>query len=282
MKSVYVEGQENRRDTSTLRGVLAIDGDQVVLRRAEHEISFHRDRIISIAGGRQRERDYWSGTLSMGMNARAGNTDTLDTTVQAMIRRRTARTRIQADYLANYSETQNVETADDQRLTVFHDWFLTGRFYWKVVDAEFSRDPFSNIAGQYSIATGLGYDIIQKPHAEWTVNTGAGYQELRFVSVQPGEDQSSSSPFFTAGTRMDLELTKSVDFLYDYSLRVLNEDNGQYTHQMKATLSFDLIGDLDVDVSAIWDRIEKPQLDENNVLPEQDDYQLIVSIAYDF
>jgi hypothetical protein len=128
----------------------------------------------------------------------------------------------------------------------------------------------------------LGYDIIHTPRTEWTVSAGVGYQELRFVSVQPGEDKSSSSPFATMGTRFDYDLTGDIDLIYDYSMRVLNEDNGRYTHHMLGTVSFELIRDFDLDVSIIWDRIEKLQLDENGELPDQDDYQLIMSIAYDF
>ncbi len=71
-------------------------------------------------------------------------------------------------------------------------------------------------------------------------------------------------------------------FFFDYSLRWLNEDNGQYTHHMVTTFSFDLVKDLDLDVSFIWDRIEKPQAASDGTLPKQDDYQIVVSLAYDF
>ena len=282
MKTVFVQGEGGRRDSYVLRGLLEMKGDQLVLRRSEHEVIIPREQIISIAGGRQRERDYWSGALSLGINGRGGNTETIDTTVQASIKRRTARTRFHADYLANYSATKRVDTANNQRLSGFHDWFLTSRFYWKTVEGEVYRDPFTNIDAQFSASTGIGYDLIRTPRTEWTVNTGLGYQELRFVSVQPGEADSSSSPFFTAGTRLDYELTGHIDILYDYSLRVLNEENGQYTHHMLGTMSFDIIGDLDLDLTLIWDRIESPQPDADNILPKQDDYQLIVSLTYDF
>lgn len=282
MKTVFIEGEGGRRDTSTLRGVLVMQGDQVTLRRSEYEVSIPRERVISIAGGRQRERDYWSGMVSMGLNARGGNTETADTTVQANIKRRTARTRLNADYLANYSSTKNVETANNQRLNGYHDWFLTSHFYWKTLDMEYYRDPFSNIEGQYSVSSGVGYDVIRTPRTEWTFSTGGGYQDLRFVSVQPGGDETSSSPFFTAGTRLEYELTGDIDLLYDYSMRWLNTENGKYTHHMLGTISFDLIGDLDVDVSVIWDHVDRPQVDANGIIPKQDDYQLIVSLAYDF
>lgn len=288
MKTVFVEGEGKKahRDASVLRGVLLIDGDQVTLLRSEHEVSIPRERVISIAGGKGHERDYWSGMASIGLNARGGNTETVDLTIMANAKRRTARTRFNTDYLANYSEADQGETADNQRLSGYFDWFFTSRFYWKTLEAEFYRDPFSNIGGQYSISSGVGYDLIHTARTEWTVNTGLGYQNLRFDSVQPGDPATSESPFFTTGTRLDYELTGDIDLVYDYSMRVLNEDNGQYTHHMLGTVSFDLIGDLDLDVSLIWDYIEKPTpIDDGGgapILPKQDDYQLIVSLAYDF
>ncbi len=285
MKTVFVEGEGGPRDTSVLRGLLVIKDNQVRLLRSEHEVSIPRERVISIAGGKEHERDYWSGMASVGLNARGGNTETVDLTVQANLQRRTARTRFNADYLANYSTAQEIDTADNQRLSGFLDWFWTSRFYFKTLEAEYYRDPFSNIGGQYSISTGFGYDFIHTPRTEWTINAGVGYQDLRFESVQAGDPVSSDSPFFTTGTRFDYELTGDIDLLYDYSMRWLNEANGQYTHHMLGTISFDLIGDLDLDVSLIWDRIEKPTPIDDGVditTPEQDDYQMIVSLAYDF
>ena len=286
MKSIFLEGEGGHRDTSILRGVLVIKDDQVTLLRSEHEVSIPRGRIISIAGGKQHELDYWSGMASVGLNVRGGNTETVDLTIMANAKRRTALTRFTSDYLANYSETGQGDTADNQRLSGYFDWFLTGRFYWKVLEMEYYRDPFSNIDGQYSASSGVGYDFIHTPRTEWTFNSGLGYQELRFDSVQAGDPSSSESPFFTASTRLDYELTGDVDLIFDYSLRVLNKDNGQYTHHILTTFSFDLIGDLDLDISAIWDRIENPTPKDDGLggftFPEQDDYQLIVSLGYDF
>lgn len=285
MKSIFLEGEGGPRDTSILRGMLVIKDDQVKLLRSGHEVSIPRERVISIAGGKQREWDYWSGMASIGVNARGGNTETVDTTVIANLKRRTTQTRFNADYLANYSAVKQVDTANNQRLSSYFDWFFTGHFYWKVLEAEYYRDPFSNIDGQYSASTGFGYDLARTPRTEWTINAGLGYQKLRFESVQAGDPTSSESPFFTAGTRFDYELTGDIDLIYDYSIRMLNEDNGRYTHHMLGSISFGLVGNLDLDVSIIWDRIEKPTpINDAGVatLPEQDDYQLLVSLAYDF
>ncbi len=282
MKSVFFEGEDGPRDSSVLRGLLVIKGDQVKLIRSEHEVVIPRERVVSIAGGKESEREKWSGTASVGINLRGGNTETLDITVIANLMRRTARTRFNADYLANYSANTQVNTADNQRLSGYLDWFFTSRFYWKTMEAEYYRDPFSNIGRQSSFSSGVGYDFIHTPRTEWTMNLGAGYQDLRFNSVQEGDPTSSSSPFFTFGTWLDFELTSNIDLLYDYSMRLLNADNGQYTHHMLTTVSIDLISDLDLDISLVWDRIGKPKLDDAGNQPKQDDYQLIISLAYDF
>ncbi len=286
MKSVFIEEEEGRRNTATLRGVLEIKEDQVVLRRKDYEVKIPRSRVISIAGGRQRERDYWSGMVSFGATVRGGNTETTDITVMANAKRRTAATRFNADYLSNYSYAgtgdAGVETANNQRLNGYYDRFLTGKFFWQVLAAEFYRDPFTNIDGQYSASMGGGLDLLHTSRTEWNINLGAGFQQQQFVSVEAGESDSSSSPFMTAGTFFDYEINGSVDYLFDYSLRWLNKDNGQYTHHMLTKISVDLIKDLDLDVSFIWDRIEKPQRGADGILPQQDDYQLIVSLAYDF
>ena len=282
MKSVFLEGEGGSRDTSILRGLLVVDGDEVRLIRKDHEVAIPRDRVVSIAGGREHERDNWSGSLSIGLNARGGNTKTTDLTIQASLKRRTARTRFNTDYLANYSKSKEVKTASNQRLSGYLDWFFTSRLYWKTLDAEYYRDPFSNIRNQYSFATGAGYDLIRTIRTEWTVNAGVGYQMLHFDSVQAGDADSTQSPFLTTGTTFDYELTGDIDLLYDYAMRLLNKDNGQYTHHMVGKISFELIGDLDLDISVVWDHIQKPQLDSNGNLPQQDDYQFIVGIAYDF
>jgi hypothetical protein len=275
--------ETDSHETEIITGVLVMKEDKVMLRKTSgDEIELHRDKVISIAERADREWDRWSGMLSIGLNLRGGNSDTADLTTTAKIQRRTVLTRFGADYLANYSQSQEVETANNQRLNGNFDWFLTSRFFWQILGGEYYRDPFSNIDSQYSLHTGFGYDLIHSQKTEWTVSAGVGYQQTRFSSVEAGQDDQSSSPFLGAETVFDYEISGYIDYLFDYSLRWLNESNGQYTHHMLTTLSFDLISDLDFDVSLIWDRIEKPQAAADGSVPKQDDYQLVFGLAYDF
>jgi len=79
----------------------------------------------------------------------------------------------------------------------------------------------------------------------------------------------------------DTELTKWMDFLLDYSFQIVNEESGRYTHHFITTLSTDLIGDMDLDISFVWDRIQKPQANSDGSIPKKDDYQLIFGFSYD-
>ncbi len=198
------------------------------------------------------------------------------------IKRRRASSRFVTDYLGNYSVAGTNETANNHRLTGTYDWFIATQFFWQVLGAQYYKDPFSNIENQYSVSTAVGYDLIRGSKTEWDLLCGTGYQFQEFVSVVPPADGQVDTPFFLAGMRYDTELSKSVDFLLDYNFRVLNETSGTYTHHALAKVSTEFIGDFDFDVSLIWDRIQTPQAKEDLTIPEKDDYQVVLSLAYDF
>ncbi|QBG47581.1 DUF481 domain-containing protein [Verrucomicrobia bacterium S94] len=280
-----------RRETEVLQGIVELDGSEVKVINDSEVQTFKRSQLVSIAGGSNSKRDNWSGSASLGATLRGGNTETLDITAMVNIKRRTAASRFNMDYIGNYSEVETSDkdtekTAGNHRLSVYADWFLTGRFYWRIVDAEYYSDEFVNISDQVSLATGIGYDVIRTARTEWTANAGGGYQETGYDEVVPPADENSGSAFGTIGTRLDYEVTGDVDLIYDYTARFLSRENGRYTHHMVATLSYEIIHDLDLDISLIWDRMEDPEPVDDGVggldYPEQDDYQMVIGIGYSF
>lgn len=263
-------------------GMLQMHKDKVELLQGDRTMEFPRDEVVAIAQKTERERDNWSGNLSIGMNARGGNSDTIDAYVSGSLKRQTARTRYNVDYRSNYSGTRDQETANNQRLKIDSNIFLSYRLYWRFVEAEFYRDKFSNIDRQFSIQSGLGYYLFRTPKTEWAFGAGLGFQRTKYYSVEPGEEDVSESPYLAAGTELDYQITSTVDYLLDYSFRLLNESNGSYTHHLVTTFSLDLIVDMDLDVSLVWDRVQDPTPNADGELPDQNDYQLIFSLAYDF
>ena len=279
---IRIETGWRAKDESEVRGQLTILDGKVLLVDGEEERTYKRSQLVAIAPGVERERDFWSGSVSMGVTARGGNTETVDATTMINIKRRKASNRFIADYLGNFSEAGDTETANNQRITATYDWFLTTRLFWRIAGVQYYRDPFSNIDNQYSIGTAIGYDLIKGPRVEWDASVGGGYQRQDFVSVVAPDEPTVETPFFMAATVFDWEVTSTVDFLLDYSFRVLNEVSGTYTHHAVAKVSTEFIGDFDFDVSVIWDHIQTPQAKDDGTVPEKNDYQLVFSLAYDF
>jgi hypothetical protein len=62
----------------------------------------------------------------------------------------------------------------------------------------------------------------------------------------------------------------------------LDDRSGAYQHHLLSTLSTDLIGNFDLDISFIWDRIDKPQQRADGSTPERDDYRLMIGLGYEF
>ena len=279
---IRIETGWRSKDESEERGLFTILDGKVLLIDGDGERTYKRSQLVAIAPGVERERDFWSGSVSMGVTARGGNTETVDATTMINLKRRKASSRFIADYLGNFSEAGGTETADNQRITATYDWFLTTRLFWRIAGVQYYRDPFSNIDNQYSIATAIGYDLVKGPRVEWDASVGGGYQRQDFVSVVAPDDPTVETPFFLASTVFDWEVTSRVDFLVDYSFRILNEVSGSYTHHALAKLSTEFIGDFDFDVSVIWDHIQTPQAKDDGTVPEKNDYQLVFSLAYDF
>lgn len=53
------------------------------------------------------------------------------------------------------------------------------------------------------------------------------------------------------------------------------------THHSEATLSFDVWGPLDFDVTTVFDRVEDPKPDSFGDLPEKNDFRLVVGLSVD-
>lgn len=289
--------ETDQHDTKVLAGKLMMKDNTVHLDEGGKEFEIRRENVISISDDADTELDYWLGSISFGANVRSGNTKTSDVVTTANLTRIDALTRLAINYRGNYSRSRTgglsgptEETVDNQRLKGYFDWLYTSRYYWRILSLEYFRDPFSNIANQYSFGTGIGYDLIRSSRTDWRIDAGIGYQQTIFEQPPAEIDDTTGSFFGALGTAIDHELNNRTDYLFDYSARFLSEENGGYTHHMVTTLSFELFKAFDLDVSLIWDRIEQPTPFETTtedgsfelVFPERDDIQFVAGIAYDF
>lgn len=245
-------------------------------------MTFPQDEIISITAGEPKEINFWAIKVSAGAALREGNSDQRDFYARAAATRRTVKNRVRIDYLANYAETNDIETTNNHRANFSWDRFLTDRFFLRPAFGEYFRDPFQNVAHRIWVGAGLGWQILDTSTTSWEVFSGPAYQATRFDAVEPGEDDSVGSAALVVGTFYERELAHWVDFNYEYRFQFTDSQSGRYNHHMMGSLEFELTERLDLDLSLIWDRIEEPQRDADGVLPEQDDWRYVVGLGWEF
>ena len=288
-QTVRIEDPESRNsnvldvygEAETIVGNLRIVGDKVFVDTGEKTMEFDRSNLVSIASGTESELDYWSAKITLSLDVMQGNVDQLNYSTYVDAKRRTALSRFYIDYRGIYSTTSGVVTGNSQRAGSYYDIFSTRRFFWRPVMADYFRDTFANIEHRGSIGAGLGYTIIDTPKTEWLVSPGIAYQGTRYVSVEPGEDGTVSTPAFIFSTEYDTEITKQTDFILKYQFSVVNEKSGTYSHNASAAFEIELTGMLDLDLSLVWDRIQDPQADSDGDVPEQDDLYFFCGLSFD-
>ena len=283
----YRPSEINIEDSEPLTGSLQISGDKVTITDGENVQEFDRFDLISLTPSGEREADLWALKFTLGLNVRSGNTDQLDYNSKFNAKRRTAKSRFLLDYIGNISKTGNedgvlTETINNNRLSASHNIYATRYFFYTPIFAEFYRDPFQNIDQRITAGIGLGYTIFDTGKYEWNVNGGPAYVGIKYISVQPGEEQKVEAGALVLGTDFDAELSSALDFIFKYNIQAAEAEAGGYTHHMIATFESEITGSLDFDISMIWDRISQPATDAEGNTPKPDDYRLTVGVTYTY
>ena len=263
-------------------GFLEINKTTVIVTNGDDVQEFDRSQLVSFITGGEEEADFWSAKLTLGLNIRSGNTDQVDYTAKANIKRQTSFSRFIADYIGNISSTSDIETTNNHRVTAVTDRFMTRRFFLRPLFGEYFSDKFSNIDSRVTVGTGLGYTIIDSKKTDWDIAGGPGYQATRFVSVQPGENIKETTPALVVSTDFDTELTDKLDFIYSYTTTWVDKASGGYTHHMVTTFESEITGSFDLDVSLVWDHISSPTAGDDGIVPAPDDYRLSVGLTYEY
>ena len=263
-------------------GYFKIDQKTITVINGDSVQEFDRSRLLNFITGGEKEKDYWSIKLTLGLNVRSGNTDQVDYNAKVNMRRQTSFSRLILDYIGNISQTSDIETSNNHRLNVTHDIFKTRRFFFRPIFGEYFRDPFQNIDSKITVGTGLGYTIVDTKRVEWDVAGGPAYQATRFVTVEAGENLEEDTLAIVLGTHYEVEATSKIDFIYDYNITWGNEESGGYTHHMVATFENEITGSFDLDISLVWDHISNPTAADDGVIPLEDDYRLTLGISYEY
>lgn len=270
-------------ESRVVTGTLTVKGDRVAVRSGEDEVVyFDREELLAIIPGIPSEKNFWSGKITLGTTVRRGNTDQTDSTADLRVLRRTPSSRTELKYHGGLSRVRDTETANSQRLDGRWDRYISRRFYVSPFFFEASQDKFQNIDLRLTPGAGVGYTLIDTGAFEWEVDAGLGYQYLRYDSVEAGEEPEQTSAALLLGTALSADLTKRTEILFEYrSQQAFSGDIGDSSH-LSTTLSVDVVGDLDLDVTFIWDHNSKPATNVDGETPKPDDLRLEVGFGWSF
>lgn len=280
--TVSIEGWEEPFEGTLLieNGEVILGGDPAVGGVADQR--FEREALLAVIPGNGKWQDLWSGKASIGLGFRRGNTTQTDYTSYMFARRETVKTRWDSTYNGAFAKVSGVETANNHRFSSQYDYFLTRRLFVTPVSLGIYRDPFSNVAVRYTPAAGFGYDLIDKNTFDWEIGGGPAYQYTEFDSVQSGEPTTDSTVAAYFGTTVNWDITPDVEMNFTYNITAPIPETDEFNHHLATTLSLDFYGNLDFDVTLIWDRINKPPIDAEGNEPKPDDLRLTMGIGFDF
>jgi putative salt-induced outer membrane protein YdiY len=244
--------------------------------------AFSRAKLLAVTPTGEKEHNNWSGKVTSGLTLRSGNTKQMDYNGRVAVDRRTPSTHLSFDYLGNIGRVEGEETVNNHRVTTEFDYFLSRRLFLLVPFAEYYRDPLQNLDHRLTVGVGVGYDLVKNRRVEWNLTSGPAYQRNWFSSVSPGDEDQPGALALVVGSRVEVELTRRVDFISELRAQITSREVGETTYHGVSTLQFEIHKRLDLDVSFIWDRISNPQADASGITPAKDDFRLIIGLGIDF
>ena len=270
-------------DKAVAVGTLLIQDDTVVVGTEDgQQLQLERERLRTIIPAETTGWGFWSGKLSLGFTARSGNSDQVDLSTYAFLRRRSPRTRFTVQYDGSFSRVEEVETVNSQRASGQFDYFLTHRLFLTPFLIEYFRDPFQNIENQITPGAGLGYTILDEGDLQWEVGAAGAYRFTRFESVQAGEDEQTENAIVILGTKFETDITDDVEFVLEYSLQIGVSDVEESSMHTRLAFEVELTSILDLDVGFVWDRTGNPRRSSDGVIPDEDDFRTTVGLGLDF
>jgi len=281
MNTVLIDDGKNKEE---LLGSLWITQDKVIV-DGEDTVSYPRKDLFGVVPGVPKEINFWSGKASVGLTIRGGNTEQVEYNARINLYRRTPSTKLELDYLGNFSQTDDVETANNQRASVNFDIFASRFLFVRVPFLEYYRDPFQNIAHRFTAGVGVGYDIYNRfnsPVVEWNFTAGPAYQHTWYNSVEPGESSNQGGAAIVLGTRFNWDITSRIEFTLKSSSQIAASDANSTTWHNEFIWELEITKRLDLDVSFITDYTADPRADSSGTLPKKTDYRLVLSLGVDF
>lgn len=267
---------------TSVEGTLTMKGDRVLI-RVDGQTQLHeRDQVFSITPSAYRELNLWTGEAAAGVAFRSGNTDESQLSGRLQLKREGRRTRVGLNYEGAYGSLNSQKNTNNHRGSTRLDYFLTRDLYLTVPSFEVFSDEFQNISYRLTTFVGVGYYVLRFPAVEWQVTGGVGHQHFRVDSALPGDSKSDDNGAIVFDSLIDADLTSRIDLILWYQGQLIAPDTDATNHHARTTLEVELTSIVDLDVSFVWDRIERPQKNADGGRPKSDDFRLTAGLSVDF
>jgi putative salt-induced outer membrane protein YdiY len=264
-----------------VHGAVVVSNDVVIVEGIE-PLRLPRDDLTGITPGGKTGIKNWSGKVSAGLNLQSGNTKETTVNVSSELARRTPATELLLDYFGNYSEVNDRQNANNDRVDATYDIRLDRHWFVRPVQWEYFHDPLANIKARATAGVALGYTIFNQNGLEWWVAAGPSYQYTQFETVETNRSTSVNTPAASLQSKFEVDITKRLDLILSYRGTATSEEAGRYTHHAVTTFEFEIKHHLDLDVSFIWDYLQHPQAEDSGKIPQQSDFLLTVGLGASF
>ncbi|MDF1876317.1 DUF481 domain-containing protein [Sulfurimonas sp. SAG-AH-194-L11] len=272
----------NIENLATFPGVLRLKGDKLRIIQGNHEYEFARKDIISFAPDGEYESNFWSAKATLSFDIRSGNTNQYDYSAKINMLRLSSVSRFSLDYLGRITEKEGTEISNNHRLNQKYDRYLTRHFFWTPVFSELYSDTYINIRQQFTAGVGLGYTLLDSKKVRWSFSGGPAFVYTKYETVVLGNKTEDFSPAIEFSTKYQNDISSRIDLIYDYKLTYANTAAGTYKHHMLLTLENKLTSWLNLSITGVWDYILEPQETAQQIIPEQNDFQLLIGFGLKF
>ena len=268
-------------DGAIYDGYLSIRNNKLYLTNVDKEMSFPVTEVISIYRGKEKDSEQWDAEFTFAMDMSSGNTDELTLQGDIKAERNTVESRTKLNANHETKESNDEKTANNSTIGGSYDIYIDNRLFFRPVDLKAENDEFQNLDYKITASMGVGYFFIANESTEWDVTVGPAYTYTKFLTVEEGNSSSANSGAFKLDSNFDYELTKNIDFTYDYNMTWESEESGGVFQQNTLGFDIDLVGNLDLSIEGIWKHRSDPTADSNGKVPEKDDYQMLVGLSYE-
>ena len=271
-----------RVDGTMVTGTSMMKGDTIRIDTSAGVLEIPRTQVHSILEGEPTELNFWSAKVGVDLKTRTGNTKQSDFGMRVFLKREAARSRIDVRYQGNFSKTDDVENIRNHRGNAEWKVFLSRKFFVSPVKFEYFADKFQNIDQRLTAGVGIGYFLSRSSKADWFVELGASYQDTRYRSVEPGEDDQDSNGSVPFRTTLETHLNKRTELTAEYGVQIGIGHEANTIHHTFVMFEFELWGDIDFDASITWDHVTRPKTNAEGITPLKDDLAMYYGISIDF